>query len=186
MGLSGPPGNGGQDGFILYEHGSMMNLGTLGSYMTWVSAINDANTVVGASLVSGDIIHAYTYSDGTMTDLGTLGGYFSYAFGINDEGTIVGTSLDASDTDNYAFIDNNGTMTNLNTLVNLPGVSLMYGADINDVGQIVAEGSNNQAYLLTPVADDSPTATLLGVSIWGVMLFGRRLTRNRKFRRQNV
>jgi probable HAF family extracellular repeat protein len=85
-----------------------------------------------------------------MTDLGTLGGYNSRAFSINNSGTIIGVADNASQ-QMQAFIHRNGVLQNLNSLVDLPGVTLTDAVGLNDLGQIVANsGPNGHAYLLTP------------------------------------
>ena len=42
-------------------------------------------------------------------------------------------------------------MTDLNSLVSLSAVTLTKASGVNDIGQIIATGSDNQAYLLTPL-----------------------------------
>ena len=88
-----------------------------------------------------------------MTDLGTLPGDSStYAYGINDAGQAVGQSCDASG-NCQAFLWQNGTMTDLNTITHLttPGsFDLLQAAGINSQGEIVGEaidtGVSDPAY----------------------------------------
>ena len=80
------------------------------------------------------------------------------ASGINDAGQIVGESFSASSA--RAFIWQNGTMTDLNTLIPpSSGLYLLYANDINDRGTIAggacvlvsgACGSSLPAYMATP------------------------------------
>ena len=75
-----------------------------------------------------------------MTDLGTLGGDYSFAYGINDAGQVVGYS-DTAAGDQHAFITGpNGVgMTDLNSLVSLPGGTVLTDAQgINNLGQVVS------------------------------------------------
>src|SRR5208282_6473537 len=87
----------------------------------------------------------------------------SRATQINNWGTIVGFSTTLSNGEDGFIIINNGAMTDINslTITGLPGGVTLDMPAINNLGQIVANGSNNMAYLLTPVA--SPT-THFGVS----------------------
>ena len=85
---------------------------------------------------------AFLYSQGVMTDIGTLGGTFSEGLGINDAGQVTGTSY-TSDHVQHAFLYSNGTVIDLNTVldpVTGSGWNLQDAWDINDAGQIVANG----------------------------------------------
>jgi probable HAF family extracellular repeat protein len=89
-----------------------------------------------------------------MHDLGTLGGSWSYPFAINASGWVVGHSETPHGT-RHAFLYD-GTMHDLNNLLNASGAgwTLEYATDINDTGQIAANGTRpdgtSSALLLTP------------------------------------
>jgi probable HAF family extracellular repeat protein len=128
---------------LLWQNGSVTNLGSLGGAMNNLAyAINNRAQVVGGSDVTGDTTqHAFLWQSGTMTDLGTLpGDSSSFAFGINNAGQVVGQSCDASG-NCRAFLWQDGLMTDLNTLIP-PGSSvfLLVANDINDGGEIAAQG----------------------------------------------
>lgn len=109
---------------------------------------------VGAAVLStDDNSHAVLWANGKATDLhfgASLGGD-AEATGINVSGVIVG------DGGGHAFIDQNGTVTDLNTLIPaISGVTLTTAASINDQGVIAGTAVNAQGldvgYELTPVS----------------------------------
>ena len=78
----------------------------------------------------------------------------------------------------HAFIIGaNGTeMIDLNSLVTLDGgIDLTDATGINDVGQIIANGSNGHAYLLTTAAVPVPaSAWLFSSGLIGLVSFSRK------------
>ena len=80
-----------------------------------------------------------------MHDLGTLPGFTdSFGVGINTSGQIVGSVSANSGGVLHAFLDNNGTMVDLNSLVNnLDGWTLQSAQAISDNGLIVGYGLLN-------------------------------------------
>jgi probable HAF family extracellular repeat protein len=128
---------------LLWQGGSTIDLGNLGGTDNNVPfAINNRGQVAGYANLSGDTTsHAFLWKNGVMSDLGTLSGdVFSQAQGMNDKGQVVGVSC-GTDNNCRAFLWQNGSMTDLNLLV--PPHSRLYltrGEDINDSGQIAADG----------------------------------------------
>jgi probable HAF family extracellular repeat protein len=126
------------DRAVLWEHGTVRGLGTLGGSFARVTDINERGDVVGFGETATGEVHAFVWRAGVMTDLGTLDGDLtSRAEGINDAGQIVGTSHDASGR-NRAFVWEDGAMTALEAL---PGFRLSSASAINDRGQIVGRSS---------------------------------------------
>jgi probable HAF family extracellular repeat protein len=135
---------------FLYSGAGLTDLGTLGGKNSMAYGIDGAGEVVGASeMPESGVEHAFLYRQGAMTDLGTLGGDRSQAEGINGSGWIVGWSRTASGTER-AILWKTGRMVDLNSLVSAgPGIWLEDATGINESGQIVANGSNGHAYLIT-------------------------------------
>lgn len=97
-----------------------------------------------------------------MHDLGSLGGNSS-AGDINILGQVVG--LATVNGENRAFLYTNGTMIDLNTLIDPASGWVLNSANaINDFGQIAGTGTFNgqqRAFLLTPVPEPSSVVMLL-------------------------
>ncbi len=150
---------------LLWQHGTVTNLGNLGGY-AWNTpmALNNHGQIVGFSDLSGDQhganpnFHAFLWTQSRgIQDLGTLpGDAISEALGINDQGQVVGVSYGAGFANPRAFLWQNGVMTDLNTLI--PSGSSLYlqaAQEINDLGEIVGQASdqttgNAPAFLLIP------------------------------------
>lgn len=103
---------------------------------------------------SGSIIGGYDFERATLWQGGThdrvdLGE--GWALSINNHDQVVGLQSWANP---LASLWEAGSTTgiDLNTLVSLSSGFLSYASNINDAGQIIAIGSNNRTYLLTPVA----------------------------------
>lgn len=147
-----------------FSNGTFTLLGYLpGGNESDAVAINDEGIIVGWSTTASGATHAFSYSNGVMTDLGTLTGLTnSEANGINNSGEIVGYASDATGATSLAFVDLNGTLTDLNTVLSQPiGTTLTNAVALNDSGQIVALGSNGHTYLLSPTSIP-PTVTFTG------------------------
>ena len=128
-------------GFVWTTGNGLRQLGTLGGNNSYGMAVDDSGEVTGSAAISSGYLHAASWTNGAATDLGTLGGDNSYAYGINNAGAIVGYSWIAGSELTHAFIDLNGVMVDLNSL--LPPsesgwvITAAYG--INDQNQIVGE-----------------------------------------------
>jgi probable HAF family extracellular repeat protein len=159
---------------LLWQNGTVINLGTLGGTMNDAFDINNQAQVVGVSNLPGDTtFHAFLWQNGVMTDLGTLpGDVASLAEGINSKGQVVGGSVDV-DFNHRAFLWENGVMTDLNTLIpaDSPLFLLEATGGINPRGEIAGVAfqistGEVHAFLATPstgeFASESATLTARG------------------------
>jgi probable HAF family extracellular repeat protein len=171
---------GAKHAFITGPNGvGMLDLGALGGNFSDAFGINDAGQIVGVSTTAAGTTHAFiTGPNGLgMLDLGVLGGNFSHAFGINDAGQAVGSSTTTDAGDDVAFIagPNGVGVTDLNSLVDLPtGLVLERARDINNEGQIIAEG-------FLPIPEPQSYALILV----GLILVGFMARRNLESSRSN-
>lgn len=128
-----------------------------GASQSVATALNDSGQVVGSAMF-GQHSHAIFFQDlnhngfadpGELVDLDPTG-YYSAALGINNSGLAVGYFGGRPGTYDYskAALFKNGTITDLNTLVNggTGGAVLRVASGINDLGQIVG-------YIITASGD---------------------------------
>lgn len=117
-------------------------------------AVNASGEAVGAAVLNSDFnAHAVLWAGGQATDLhfGAGADADAEATSINASGVIVGDGA------GRAFIYQNGTATDLNTLIPADsGVTLTTAASINDKGDIVGTAVNSSGqdvgYELTPAS----------------------------------
>ena len=152
---------------LLWENGHATDLGNLGgTFNNMPHDINNLGQIVGGSDVAGDVTsHAFLWTAATkMQDLGTVNDAidddsYSVGLGINDKGQIVGVSASADFSIIRAFIRENGTLVDLNSLVSgATTLDLMTACSINAKGEIIGiaydPGTGEiHAYKATPTSD---------------------------------
>jgi probable HAF family extracellular repeat protein len=132
---------------------TVTDLGVLPNYTfeSGATAINNAGQVVGFSVTSSQVVHAFLYSNGQMQDLGAFpGDTYTLANGINNNGQVVGWSAHDNFFDeqiNTAFLYSNSSMATLGTF---QGAAVSQATAINDSGTIAgwsATGSAESGFL---------------------------------------
>ena len=131
----------GNQHLMLWDNGKFTNLGivaTASTYYPLVEAVSiNASGQIAGWAFDGGVTDGFLYSNGTLTSLGSFA-----ATAINDNGVMVGGP----------DIDNNGTITDLNTLLPAGSPTIQSAVGINDNGQIAATATipSDGSVLLTP------------------------------------
>ncbi len=121
---------------VLYDHGNLINLGSMGKTNSYPVDINDDGQIVGYAYNSGSDYRAFLYSDGEIKDLNSLinpdsGLTLNEADGITNQGVIVGTCSTVTES-KHVLLYSNGNLNDLGIL----GLNNAFDA-INDSGQII-------------------------------------------------
>jgi probable HAF family extracellular repeat protein len=109
---------------VLWEHGSIRDLGTLGGTDSVVYQANESGQAMGISFTDNIVhdfmglptTHPFLWERGKMHDLGSFGGSFSEGFGLNNRGEVVGFSLLEGDAVEHPFLWRRGNLADLGTL----------------------------------------------------------------------
>ncbi len=139
---------------FLWEHGKMIDLGTLGGTIGSPLGFNNRGEVVGTSNLEGDTIYhpfLWTGKHG-MQDLGTLGGDTGLPNWINDSGDVAGkTDLPGSlsPQDHHAVLWRHGRMIDLGTFPEDTSSNAYY---VNSRGQVVGT-SEDRAHMVIGVGE---------------------------------
>lgn len=150
---------------FLWSKGTMHDLGgSLGGNDTVASAVNEGGEAVGNATLAGDIIaHAVLWRKiGKIADLGVLASnQCSGATSINAKTQVVGSSGDCSGVGFRAFLWENGSIVDLNSLVPPRSqLTLEFALNINDRGEIAVTSAdaagNEHAVLLLPCDESHP------------------------------
>ena len=147
---------------VVWKHGQIIDLGTLGGYESSAQAINNRGQVAGIALntildpfearlgppnlfcCGVTQMHAFLWQHGPIQDLGTLGGPDSAGMFLNERGQVAGVSYTSS-TPNPGtgiptqdpFLWENGKMLDLGTLGGTAG----WPFSLNQRGQVVGQSN---------------------------------------------
>lgn len=144
-----------------YDHGTILDLGTLGGSRSYPYAISENGKVVGESTNANNESHAFLYDSSGIHDLGVLtGGSMSVALAVNNAGQAAGYS-EVTGGAQHAFLYDGTTMIDLGVL---SGGSYSNATHINSSGDVVgiADNSNYEQHVFlydgTTMTDLTPGA----------------------------
>jgi len=123
---------------MLWDAGTVVDLGTLGGPYSFATALNDRGEVVGSGRTAEGVDHAFYWSNGVMRDLGTLGGSFSNAVAVSANGQVTGMAY-YSDREAHAFLWD-GHMTDLGALHDF---AASWGVALNARGDVIGQSSSS-------------------------------------------
>ena len=159
---------------VLFEHGEVIDLGTLGGNASLANAVGSGGRVVGWARLPDSTRHAFLSANGVMQDLGTLGGHTSQAFDINESGTVVGGSWDTGDHTEFPFAWSPDSGMRL---LQLPGSVGGQALAVNDAGAITGyfvDGVETQPFVWTrDSARVLPSLGGKGAKAYGISPGGR-------------
>lgn len=141
---------------VVWQGGTIRDIGTLGGMHSTASALNDLGDVVGWAETANHSSDAFLWHGGVMRNLKSLvGSVESQSFAVNRLVQVVGSSSNSKG-ESRAVIWENGKSTDLNDLVTAPaGLVLTRARGINNRGQILVEvqvrtDGTTRSFLLTP------------------------------------
>jgi len=135
--VSGTASRHGRTRCVVYDHGDVRDLGTLGGHGCQVSGIGADGTVVGTSQDTTGAWHAFRHDRAGMTDLGTWAeDTFSVAVGVNALGQVVGNSFSSGGRERV-FLSDGARFVNVSRRA---GYRLLEATGLNATGAIVGTG----------------------------------------------
>jgi probable HAF family extracellular repeat protein len=137
--------------------GSVYDLGNLGGSINLAAGINIRGEVVGGAQSKDGNLHAFLWTkERGMQDLGLLGtDTLTAPTWINNDGQVVGGSCPGPTGNCRAFLWQDKTLLDLNTLIPADGpLYLLFAWGINESGEIVGQAMTKtgelHAFLATP------------------------------------
>jgi probable HAF family extracellular repeat protein len=131
---------------VLWQAGTILDLGTLGGPDALSNHINELGQVVGDSFLDANVnpitgfptVVPFLWDNGVMQDLGSLGGTFGEAFLVNNRVQVLGDSDLPGDQVSHPTFWENGNLVDL--AVSSIGGSVLTGNWLNEQGAVVGAG----------------------------------------------
>jgi probable HAF family extracellular repeat protein len=131
---------------VLWQHGTILDLGTLGGPDALCNHINERGQVVGDSFLDATVnpitgfptVVPFLWNNGNMQYLGSLGGTFGEAFLVNNRVQVLGDSNLPGDQVSHPTFWENGNLVDLT--VSSIGGSVLTGNWLNEEGAVVGAG----------------------------------------------
>ncbi|HXW90539.1 MAG TPA: hypothetical protein VEK33_08325 [Terriglobales bacterium] len=131
---------------VLWENGTIKDLGTLGGSDAVAYFVNASGQIAGCSYTDSTpnsttgvpTLEPFLWEHGEMRSLGSLGGTYGCVSFLNNKGQVAGTSTLVGDVVTHPFLWSNGTLTDLGTF---GGEGYNYPNYMNDAGEVVGQAN---------------------------------------------
>jgi probable HAF family extracellular repeat protein len=131
---------------VLWQNGTILDLGTLGGPDALANHVNERGQVVGDSFLDANVnpitgfptVVPFLWDNGVMKSLGSLGGTFGEAFLVNNRVQVLGDSDLPGDQVSHPTFWENGNLVDLTT--SSIGGSVLTGNWLNQGGAVVGAG----------------------------------------------
>jgi probable HAF family extracellular repeat protein len=130
---------------VLWQNGTMKDLGTLGGPDAVAYLVNERGQIAGCSYTNATpnsttgmpTLEPFLWEHNEMRSLGSLGGTNGCVTNLNNKGQVAGTSNLVGDVVSHPFFWSNGTLTDIGTFGGTNG----FPNYMNDAGEVVGQAN---------------------------------------------